>query len=358
MKKLSLMLLFFFSCFLMISSSVVSQETTADSKKPTTEVITSEDKPVEKTEKVFEKEEVVSLKAKAKTYNDGFNIYVNNKVSFKLFDMDNILKDSVYYSIDGKENKKYTEPFTLSEEGNRTITYYSVDRMGNTEGKKSFSVIVDVTAPAVELSITAPFVKTNDVIYVSEKFSYTYSIASKDNLSGVSTTSYIAPGEDQKEYFKPFTIISDKPAALSVFSEDKVGNVTDKYSTKIFDRSGALISESIENLKVVVDKTAPAVEIKADKDFIKKNALNIASKDYKYLITASDSESGVGAIYYRINSKNDFIIYTGEITFNTNGLHKIEAFAKDKVGNTSKTAVIEVFVDTIPAETQIKMITE
>ena len=44
--------------------------------------------------------------------------------------------------------------------------------------------------------------------------------------------------------------------------------------------------------------------------------------------------------------------------FTSNGHHKIEAIAKDKVGNVSKTAVLDVFVDVIPANTNIKMVTE
>jgi len=114
----------------------------------------------------------------------------------------------------------------------------------------------------------------------------------------------------------------------------------------------------MDDIKITVDKTAPVVEIKADKEFFKKDNLLVASKDFKYSITAQDSESGVKSIYYRIDNKSDYILYTGEIIFNTNGMHKIEAIAKDAVGNISSTAILEVYVDVIPADTNIKMVTE
>ena len=59
-----------------------------------------------------------------------------------------------------------------------------------------------------------------------------------------------------------------------------------------------------------------------------------------------------------MDNKSEFIIYTGELQFNSNGMHKIEAIARDAVGNTSNATTLDVFVDIIPADTNIKLITE
>ncbi len=330
---------------------------TADNQN-TAEHLTKEDTAAEHAEKVYEKEDVQLLKGQPKTFTDGFNTYVNDKVRFELFNLDNVMKDQVFYKVDGKEEQKYTEPFTLSDEGNHVIYYYSVDKMGNKESMKSINVILDKTPPETLVTITAPFAKNNGNIYAAETFTYNYIISSKDNIAGVAGVTYAVKGEEHKQYVKPFNLNSIAPVVLEVTSEDKVGNITKKYSTKVVDENGATLTESIEDVKITVDKTAPVVEIKADKPFFMKEKLNVASKDFKYTVTATDTESGLKAIYYRIDNSSDFILYTGELQFNTNGMHKIEAIARDGVGNTSKAVTLDIFVDIIPADTNIKLITE
>lgn len=368
MKKFSILMLFIFTAFLFFNNAAISQDAdtgagTDTEAKATTENVTSdhlttEDTTTDHAEKVFEKEEVKILKGKPRSFTDGYNTYVNDKVRFELFDIDNIMPDTKFYKVDAGEEKKYTEPFTLSDEGAHVIYYYSVDKMGNKEMQKSINVTVDKTAPEVTVIVTAPFSKTGETIYASDKFSYNYSIAAKDNIVGVAGISFAVAGEEHKEYVKPFAINSLEPVKIDVAAEDKVGNLTKKYTTKVLDENGNVLAQSMEDVKITVDKTAPTVEIKADKEFFKKENTLVASKEYKYSITAADAESGIKSIWYRIDNKSEFILYTGELMFNTNGQHKIEAIAKDSVGNVSKTAVLDVFVDIIPADTNIKLVTE
>ena len=384
MKKVSILSLFIFTAFILISGAAISQETvstddtatvtteekaavtteekaadtTVKTEAATTEHLTMEDTASEHAEKVYEKEDVQLLKGQPKTFTDGYNTYVNDKVRFELFDMDNVMKEAVMYKIDDKEEQKYTEPFTLADEGSHVIYYYSIDKMGNKESMKSINVILDKTAPVTMVTINAPFSKNGENIYASETFTYNYTVSAKDNISGVAAVTYAVKGEEHKQYVKPFSLNSLAPVALEVTSEDKVGNLTKKYTTKVVDENGNTLSESVEDIKIIVDKTAPVVEIKADKAFFMKEKLSVASKDFKYTITAADTESGVKTIYYRMDNKSDFILYTGELQFNTNGMHKIEAISRDGVGNTSKTTTLDVFVDIIPADTNIKLITE
>ena len=354
MKKLSLLMICLFSAFVFFSNAAISQDTTA----ATTEHVTAEDTTVDHVEKVYDKADIQSLKGTPKSYSDGYNTYINDKVKFQIFDVDNIMQDSIFYKVDSAEEVKYTGPFSITDEGTHLVQYYSVDKMGNKEAVKNINVIVDKTAPEVIVTITAPFAKTNDKIWASEKFSYEYSISAKDNLSGVAGVEYTDGATEYKEYMKPFIINSITPVKVAVNSEDKVGNLTKKYTTRILDENGILVAESLDDVAIAIDKTIPAVEIKSDKELYVKENIKIASKDYKFSVTATDQESGIKAIYYRIDSKSEFILYTGEIQFNTNGMHKIEAIAKDNVGNVSSTAVLDVFVDIIPADSSVKFVTE
>jgi len=297
MKKLSLLMICLFSAFVFFSNAAVSQDT------GTTEHVTAEDSTVDHAEKVYESTDIQSLKGTPKAYTDGYNTYINDRVKFQISDIDNIMQDSIFYKLDDGEDVKYTGPFSITEEGSHLVQYYSVDKMGNKEAVKNINVIVDKTAPEVVVTITAPFAKTNEKIWASEKFTYEYAISAKDNLSGVAGIAYSEGTSEYREYMKPFIINSITPVKIAVNAEDKVGNLTKKYTTRILDENGVLVAESLDDVAIAVDKTVPTVEVKADREFFVKDNVKIASKDYKYSITAADQESGVKAIYYRIDRR-------------------------------------------------------
>lgn len=115
---------------------------------------------------------------------------------------------------------------------------------------------------------------------------------------------------------------------------------------------------ALDGLKPVSDNVAPVVEIKSSKELIKKSGKTVASSDIKYSITATDADSGIAQVLVRIDEKGDYIPYTKEIQFLTNGEHVIEAKAVDKVGNVSPVVVLTVFVDVIPPESMIEMVEE
>jgi hypothetical protein len=56
----------------------------------------------------------------------------------------------IKYTLDGVENT-YTAPFTIPE-GQSTIEYWAIDNANNVEGKNSVTLVVDTTAPTVELT--------------------------------------------------------------------------------------------------------------------------------------------------------------------------------------------------------------
>jgi N-acetylneuraminic acid mutarotase len=54
-----------------------------------------------------------------------------------------------YYTVDGGTRQTYVGPFSLSDNGVHALTYWSVDRDGNTETVKSASVRIDQSAPTI-----------------------------------------------------------------------------------------------------------------------------------------------------------------------------------------------------------------
>ena len=298
---------------------------------------------------------------RARTFQRDSKLFMSSVSKIKLADTDNIEVGSVFYRINDGADQEYSEPFSIEEEGTHTLVYYSVDRLGNKEVAQILTIVVDNTPPDVALNVLAPFIMNEEMIFASEFFNYQYSITARDNLSGVASVRYsVSSIEDapQQQYLRPFFISSTTPPKVNIFSEDRVGNSTTQYITNIYDENGTLI-KSGEDLVITIDNTAPVVTITPDKEFFMKDDMQVASREYKFTITATDEEAGVRAIYYRLGDDEDFILYTGqEFTFSNNGPQRIESIAVDKVGNTSAGTILEFYIDIIPSITDLKFSVE
>ena len=301
-----------------------------------------------------QKEEIVTAALKAVSFNNGVNTFVNSKVKFELIAKDNIATDKILYILDGGNELEYREPFTIYDEGKHTISYYSIDKVGNKEDIKTFKVIVDNTPPVVNVAVSAPVIKSGDKLYASKNFTFT--IDAKDALSGVQSLEYSFDKTSYQPYLTAFTIPVEGAITLSIKATDNVANYTEKFVMTAKDENGNPIDLTDGNVAVYVDNKAPLVEIRADKEFLEKDGKKVATVDYNYTVSASDTESGLSSILVRVDGKGEFKAYTGTIKFDTNGEHMIEAKAIDKVGNVSSTAILSVFVDVIAPETLIKSV--
>ena len=85
---------------------------------------------------------------------DGFNGWYVNNVNVTLNATDDISGvNHTYYNVNSGEWKTYTEPFTISEDGEDIlIEYYSVDNAGNVETYKHLTIDMDQTKPVIDLT--------------------------------------------------------------------------------------------------------------------------------------------------------------------------------------------------------------
>ncbi|HNR90467.1 MAG TPA: hypothetical protein PKM65_19175 [Spirochaetota bacterium] len=293
----------------------------------------------------------------AKMYTDGINWYANSQVQFKLTTRDNLFVDKLEYRIDNGEVKKYDAPFTIPQEGIHFISYSATDRFGNKELEKMYKIIIDATPPTLLVTSNIPVQKVDGKTYISKDFKL--SIMATDVLSGVKKIEYSTNGVDYIEYAGPFSIPpKDGGIELKARAIDNVNNMNDKFVLRLTDETGKAIDMTETTIKMMADNTPPTVEIKATPELIKIENKNFAAPQYKYAVTATDTESGIAAIMVRIDGKGDFVPYTKEIMFTTNGEHTIEAKAYDKVNNVSNLVILSVFVDTVPPETILETISK
>lgn len=288
----------------------------------------------------------------AKVYSDGKTVFVNSKVLFKLTATDDLAVDKIEYRIDDGPVSTYESPFSLDKEGPHSIKYYGLDKMGNKEAEKSYSVVVDNTGPVITITASAPVRKIGDTVYFTKNASF--NITSVDALSGVSKVEYSTDGTSYQEYAAAFSIPASGAINFKVRSIDNVGNITEQFAFRAFDENGKEVELKDLTAKLSVDDKAPAVSIKPDKELKQINGQNAASTDVKYTIEAKDEESGVAAVEYRLDGKGDFVPYTGEIQFLNNGKHQIDARATDRMGNISPIASFTVYVDILPPKSEIE----
>lgn len=100
------------------------------------------------------------------------------QVTFSAVD-DNSGVSATYYQIDGGEIAEGTQVI-LSDEGNHTITYWSVDLAGNKEVDKTLAVSIDLAPPVIEIQGQPEYTIDQQV-----EISYTAS----DTVSGVAEPS-------------------------------------------------------------------------------------------------------------------------------------------------------------------------
>lgn len=267
------------------------------------------------------------------------DIYVNSKTSFAIeAEDDSSAVDYIEYKVNEGEYVKYTAPITLLKEGISKITYRAVDKAGNKEPAKALVVVVDNTAPAVELI-------PSETLFTNEGYNYasknvTYSIKAEDVLSGVNAIKYSVNGSDIMEYQEqPLKLEKSGVNLLKFFAEDNSGNVS---------------PESV--MVITVDDVQPEVEIQETTPLVRLGGKTYSKKGNSFTIKANDAQSGVRRVLVRVDGKADFVPYAEPITIDAQGEHTIEAKAIDNVGNESQVKKVTFMVDINPPKTQIRKI--
>ncbi|MBU2574156.1 MAG: hypothetical protein KKH28_08790 [Elusimicrobia bacterium] len=301
----------------------------------------------------------------------------------------------VYYSLDGKPFAVYTSPFMVSAEGGHLLKYYAVDNAGNTEPEKSITFKIDLSAPAVSAAAApAPDAAGWNNVPVSVVFTGT------DAVSGIA---YCLPAGSSEG--KPEKIISVEGASQTVSGycmdyadwssthtltvnidttapsilytrtpladeyEWNSGSVTIKFTCAdalsgvrscpadiILSGEGANISTSAEvfdyagNSKAVsigginIDKTLPVSTAALSGTY--KNGWY--SSPVSLTLTSTDSLSGIEKTGYRVEGagySNDEKVYTGPLTFSTDGSYMIRYYSRDKAGNTEAEKTLSFSID-------------
>lgn len=213
---------------------------------------------------------------------------------------------NTFYSLNEGEFTAGTS-VKVDKEGINKVSFYSVDKVGNTEAVQTISVKIDQTLPSTKVSeVPAWFTQTAIL-----------KLTTADTLSGVAKTYYSVNGS---EYAEGNSIMVDNEGAneVSFYSVDQAGN-----------------KEKIQTIEVKIDRTAPVTSSNASEAWSTEKA--------DVTLTAVDTQSGVAKTYYSVNG-SDYVEGT-LFTVDNEGINRISFYSVDQAGNKETAQTVEVKID-------------
>ncbi|MCX7569465.1 Ig-like domain repeat protein [Tumebacillus sp. DT12] len=223
--------------------------------------------------------------------------------------------DKTFYSVDGGEFVEGTT-VSITEPGTHKVTFYSVDKAGNIEAKKTIEVPIDELPP----------VTTSDIQDIWTNQDVPVTLTATDDLSGVKTTYYSVDGAAEQEGTS-FTVTGEGIHTVTFYSVDNAGNI-----------------EQANTAEVKIDKTAPTVTLAPLKsEYVMGDKLTLS-------YTATDNLSGIASSVMTINGKE---VANGTTLTLQPGEYTVQVTATDNAGNKTTTTVQQKFVVAILAEMEV-----
>ncbi|MFO7619567.1 MAG: hypothetical protein R6W91_07965, partial [Thermoplasmata archaeon] len=137
---------------------------------------------------------------------------------------------NTFYRVDNGTVITYNTPFKLSPAGERTITYYSADNLGNREPDKILKVFVDDQPPAVSIVPGPLQVTVSGNLYLGPATQV--SLTAMD-ISGISSSSYRIDGGTWTPYSTPFSIQSGGQHTIAARATDNLGQSSAEASLTV-----------------------------------------------------------------------------------------------------------------------------
>ncbi|OKP81500.1 cellulose-binding protein [Paenibacillus helianthi] len=157
--------------------------------------------------------------------------------------------NSIYYKLgenDAVKTAGVSADTEISKEGTTTVTYWSVDRTGNTEAVKTITVKIDKSGPVIA-SIISPEPNTKGW----NSANVTVALTASDVNSGVKEIHYAlgASGEEKvvAGTTATFAVQTEGVTPLAFWAVDQAGNST-----------------PVQKTEVKIDKTIPVITVPAD----------------------------------------------------------------------------------------------
>tara|TARA_X000001036_G_C20660948_1_gene798918 strand:+ start:163 stop:1893 length:1731 start_codon:yes stop_codon:yes gene_type:complete len=260
---------------------------------------------------------------------EGEYIFVSERTEFNLVATDNKAGvKEIYFSTPSIQEKIFTDNFKLTGSlGLKSINFYAVDRVNNSEKQKSESFFLDNKAPSTSINFGNPSFFTRDTLFISEQSEI--SLLAKDDDSGPKSSHYRVNDGDTITYEEPFNLKNEGYKRIEFFSTDNVNNL-----------------ESSKYGAAYVDNSPPEIFINFGLEQIgTEDELAVYPNYVRMFLGATDDKTGTKEILYSING-SDYKAYSSPKTidlsergaFSSSKKYEVKVIARDMVGNeTNKT---------------------
>ncbi|GEM_PF-1168947 len=267
------------------------------------------------------------------------NWYISN-VTVTLTGTDNHSEvNATYYKIDENSWLTYTSPFIISQNGEHTVHFYSVDTLGNEEDEKSFSVKIDKAPPETTRSLT-PYSPNGNNGWYTKKVQVMLSVS--DGISGINGTWYRIDDAAWQRYMGLLTLQDEGIHTLEYFSQDIAGN-----------------NENPKSVQIKIDTTQPSVSLKKpkektlyvlDRELIRLPFHTLILGKITIEPQASDTGSGIEKIEFFVDGEIRYtdIIPPHEWVYDEPAIlyhrHTLKLKTFDSAGNSKETEEINIWI--------------
>jgi len=166
-----------------------------------------------------------------KYVNEYSTVYVSPSTTFTLTAIDlgepSAGVGTTYYRIDNGREILYSKPFSLFcyPDGEHTISYYSVDNLGNREETKSLTLILDSTPPLTKLQIGSPKYSTDSNTWITSITPIEIEAVDTGVLpSGLKSIEYKIDNGSWLTYSNSFTLPEEGAHIINYRAFDNLGN--------------------------------------------------------------------------------------------------------------------------------------
>jgi len=247
----------------------------------------------------------------------------------------------IRYKINNGDWQVYTASFTIPVESSHTISYHSIDVIGNTEQSQILSVTVDNTVPTTEISVSSPQYTSDGKLWVSSETSISLSAVDGGVIPcGVKYTEYRINTGEWIKYTTGFNLSgADGDYTIYYRSGDNLDNV-----------------EESKSLTVKLDNTAPLTTISfCEPKYVSDEKIWITSSTAIDL-ASTDSGCGVKNTEYKIDD-DPYTAYFSTFYLSTlpEGEHTIYFRSADNLNNTEQEKSVTIIIDNTPPTTSINI---
>lgn len=241
---------------------------------------------------------------------------------------------SVYwtnYSLDGGAWLMYAGPFEVSDDGEHTLEYFSVDDSGNSEDVQEAAIKIDTIVPG-EVDCQVAGTKAAGSDWYTSGVTVTLT-APVDETSGVAAVMYSLDPDAWTAYAGALAFVDDGMYDISFYCTDGAGN------------DGV---EGAEDLWI--DATGPTVVLSSP-----TVGDSLSSGDVTVEFACSDATSGVSSVYVSVDDGAEVSVDPADDSYTledlADGTHTVTVRAVDEAGNEASQSVLFV-VDT-PADSTL-----